>query len=94
MDSIFNIGEVVVYPLALLETTLWCTQMPLQRDQPKNSEATRVVCMCAQLNRCHVFLCCRSDQMVCVFASTLCRYELRNGDLFRVGTECVSSVVF
>ena len=50
------------------------------------SRGDLVVCMCVQLNRC--FVVCVSvlhkwqSGEVCVFTSTLCKYDLRKGDLF------------
>ena len=52
-----------------------------QRDQYTNPEATE---LCVQLNRCGVCVCFAEGQYseVCVFASTLCRYDLRRGNIF------------
>ena len=57
---------------------------------------------CVQLNRCYVMCVSvfRGDSMVmfvCVLASTLCKYDLRKGDLFvlswvRVRRMCLGSL--
>ena len=46
--------------------------MPLQKDQSTNPKELWV----SDLQR---------HRDVCVFASTLCRYDLRKGDLFKLG---------
>ena len=67
---------------------MWLAHVPRNdatMESVHKSRGNIFVCMCVQLSRCCVFFVLQRVQYgkcVCVFASTLCKYDLSKADIF------------